>query len=190
MCRVAEVNTHGNRHRGLCLQPLCKKRGRRRKGVSDKGTVCSVGKNKAAGGREQQQSGTDGHPHPLVFSTSQSKATVCEKSIFQSYSAPLKPQGKKKETRAGLTYFKNKEACQRRHRHQRRRFRQRGQNESWTEMSRGKNCSSLDSWEGDQLGDGQTKKHYIDIYINQMSTDITDLNTNNAALEKALILCR
>lgn len=73
-----------------------KKKGR----VSDKGTLCGVGKNEANGERMKwlrrrrrrrwaaaewnRQAST-----PLVFSTSQSKATMCEKSIPQSHSTHL-----------------------------------------------------------------------------------------------------
>lgn len=68
----------------------------RRGRVSDKGTVCSVEEDGAKGERRKRwrwrrrrrraaaewnrQAST-----PLVFSTSQSKATVCEKSILQSH---------------------------------------------------------------------------------------------------------
>lgn len=61
--------------------------------MSDKGTVCSVEEDGAKGERRNRrrrrrraaaewnrQAST-----PLVFSTSQSKATVCEKSILQSH---------------------------------------------------------------------------------------------------------
>lgn len=61
--------------------------------MSDKGTVCNVGKDEAKG-EEVEESGGRGvsaaaewnrqASTPLVFSTSQSKATMCEKSILQT----------------------------------------------------------------------------------------------------------
>lgn len=87
----------------LSLRPLApaalwmgKREGKGR--VSDKGTVCSVGKNEAKGERmkrrRRRRRGAAAEWNrqastPLVFSTSQSKATVCEKSILQSHSTHL-----------------------------------------------------------------------------------------------------
>lgn len=82
--------------------------------VSDKGTVCSVGKVErrevGAAAEWNRQAST-----PLVFSTSQSKATVCEKSILQSHSTHLSLSYKKQKTWR-TSIFPKQQACQREHR--------------------------------------------------------------------------
>ena len=65
--------------------------GRRQKGLSDKGIEWRIKRRERAAAEWNRQAAA-----PLVFSTSQSKATVCEKSIFQSHSAHLQTQGKKR----------------------------------------------------------------------------------------------
>lgn len=63
--------------------------------MSDKGTMCSVRKEEeegAAAAEWNRQAAS-----PLVFSTSQSKATMCEKSILQSHSMLVQLRRRKKK---------------------------------------------------------------------------------------------
>lgn len=113
--------------------------GRRRRGVSDKGTVCSVGKNKAEGERSSRVEQT-GIRTTCVFYFTRQGHRVWEIYLSISFRTPLasgKKKKKKKHTVCRANIFPKQRACQRKHRP--RRCRQRGQNGSWTEMSRGKN---------------------------------------------------
>lgn len=104
LCRVAEVNTHGNRHWGLWLQPFCKweEGGGEKKGVSDKGTVCSVGKNKAEGESSSRVEQT-GIRTTCVFYFTKQGHRVWEIYLSISFHTPRAPQ--KRGTYAGLAYF-------------------------------------------------------------------------------------
>lgn len=118
LCRVAEVNTHGNCHRGLWLQPLWE--WKRRRGEKEEWVTraqCAGGGGMEQREREgdmeggQQQSGTDKHPHHLCFHFTKQGHRVWE--IYPSISFPLIPHTSstgnktKKKSHEGLAYFQN-----------------------------------------------------------------------------------
>lgn len=86
--------------------------GRRRRGVSDKGTVCSVGKNKAEGERSSRVEQT-GIRTTCVFYFTRQGHRVWEIYLSISFRTPLASGKKKRKKRnilyAGLTYFQNNE---------------------------------------------------------------------------------
>lgn len=105
--------------------------GRRRKGVSDKGTVCSVGKNKAEGESSSRVEQT-GIRTTCVFYFTKQGHRVWEIYLSISFRTPLASGKKQNICRANI--FPKQRACQRKHQHQCWRFRQRRQNGSCREM--------------------------------------------------------
>lgn len=118
LCRVAEVNTHGNCHRGLWLQTLWE--WKRRRGEKEEW----VTRAQCAGGGGRQQSGTDKHPHHLCFHFTKQGHRVWE--IYPSISSPvpLPASEQNNSHRKNITWrtsiFPKQQACQREHRHQER----------------------------------------------------------------------